>query len=119
MKFCSVVTQLWESLLILTQMKENNSCTTEANLLKLDVHHRVVVICIYFRFRGVPLCGYLFIYGFGGTDWHVPNNFPPPSAGITIVLFCYKDTVKILKFGTPKTIAIIVLKLVQFDVTLH
>ena len=28
-------------------------------------------------------------------------------------------TVKILKFGTPNTIAIIVLKLVKFDVTLH
>ena len=29
------------------------------------------------------------------------------------------STVKILKFGTPQTIAIIVLKLVKFDVTLH
>ena len=29
------------------------------------------------------------------------------------------DTVKILKFGTPQIIAIIVLKLVKFDVTLH
>ena len=29
------------------------------------------------------------------------------------------NTVKILKFGTPNTIAIIVLKLVKFDVTLH
>ena len=29
------------------------------------------------------------------------------------------NTVKILKFGTPQTIAIIVLKLVKFDVTLH
>ena len=28
-------------------------------------------------------------------------------------------TVKILKFGTPQTIAIIVLKLVKFNVTLH
>ena len=28
-------------------------------------------------------------------------------------------TVKILKFGTPQTIAIIVLKLEKFDVTLH
>ena len=28
-------------------------------------------------------------------------------------------TVKILKFGTPQTIAIVVLKLVKFDVTLH
>ena len=28
-------------------------------------------------------------------------------------------TVKILKFGTPQTIAIIVLRLVKFDVTLH
>ena len=29
------------------------------------------------------------------------------------------NTVKILKFGTPQTIAIIVLKLVKFDVTFH
>ena len=28
-------------------------------------------------------------------------------------------TVKILKFGTPQTIAIIVLKIEEFDVTLH
>ena len=30
-----------------------------------------------------------------------------------------KGTVKILKFGTPQTIAIIVLKIEKFDVTLH
>ena len=29
------------------------------------------------------------------------------------------NTVKILKFGTPQTIAIIVLKIKKFDVTLH
>ena len=29
------------------------------------------------------------------------------------------DTVKILKFGTPQTIPIIVLKIEKFDVTLH
>ena len=28
-------------------------------------------------------------------------------------------TVKILKFGTPQTIAIIVLKIEKFDITLH
>ena len=31
----------------------------------------------------------------------------------------YIVTVKILKFGTPQTIAIIVLKIEKFDVTLH
>ena len=31
----------------------------------------------------------------------------------------YMCTVKILKFGTPQTIAIIVLKIEKFDVTLH
>ena len=38
------------------------------------------------------------------------------------ILYTYTNkvfTVKILKFGTPQTIAIIVLKLVKFDVTLH
>ena len=29
------------------------------------------------------------------------------------------NSVKILKFGTPQTIAIIVLKIEKFDVTLH
>ena len=31
----------------------------------------------------------------------------------------FQTTVKILKFGTPQTIAIIVLKIEKFDVTLH
>ena len=34
-----------------------------------------------------------------------------------VVFFIY--AVKILKFGTPQTIAIIVLKIEKFDVTLH
>ena len=40
---------------------------------------------------------------------------------LALKMFNYirKITVKILKFGTPQTIAIIVLKLVKFDVTLH
>ena len=36
-----------------------------------------------------------------------------------ITRFILVITVKILKFGTPQTIAIIVLKLVKFDETLH
>ena len=43
--------------------------------------------------------------------------------GLAALVFVYsfsmESTVKILKFGTPQTIAIIVLKLVKFDVTLH
>ena len=36
------------------------------------------------------------------------------------MLFCaFKCTVKILKFGTPQTVAIIVLKIEKFDATLH
>ena len=35
------------------------------------------------------------------------------------VVFFRVFTVKILKFGTPQTIAIIVLKTIKFDVTLH
>ena len=31
----------------------------------------------------------------------------------------YQNTVKILKFGTPQTIAIILLKIEKFDVTLQ
>ena len=43
------------------------------------------------------------------------NVYTFTGSNSTIFLF----TVKILKFGTPQTIAIIVLKLVKFDVTLH
>ena len=32
---------------------------------------------------------------------------------------CSSSTVKILKFGTPQTIAIIVLEIEKFDVTFH
>ena len=40
--------------------------------------------------------------------------------GITLLKIVNKGvTVKILKFGTPQTIAIIVLKIEKFDVTLH
>ena len=35
------------------------------------------------------------------------------------ILWYNTPTVKILKFGTPQTIAIIVLKIEKFDVTLH
>ena len=43
------------------------------------------------------------------------------SAGqhFTELLGLLESTVKILKFGTPQTIAIIVLKIEKFDVTLH
>ena len=38
----------------------------------------------------------------------------------TNILTCaIEDTVKILKFGTPQTTAIIVIKIEKFDVTLH
>ena len=41
---------------------------------------------------------------------------PPVSAEAMLKFYI---TVKILKFGTPQTIAIIVLKIKKFDVTLH
>ena len=43
-------------------------------------------------------------------------NFPFGTNGVLGVPIL---TVKILKFGTPQTIAIIVLKIEKFDVTLH
>ena len=48
-------------------------------------------------------------------NWSSPDQ-PAPCA---ILCFIIKPTVKILKVGTPQTIAIIVQKLVKFDVTLH
>ena len=42
-----------------------------------------------------------------------------PLEVFSFTLICRKDTVKILKFGTPQTIAITVLKIEKFDVTLH
>ena len=47
------------------------------------------------------------------------NNQINQPVGIKNYLCVKSYTVKILKFGTPQTIAIIVLKLVKFDVTLH
>ena len=49
---------------------------------------------------------------------------PSGSVGLSMVwkkkiISICEDTVKILKFGTPQTIAIIVLKIEKFDVTLH
>ena len=53
--------------------------------------------CAYCPFSNMPAHWYKLI----------SLSFPPFSA------------VKILKFGTPQTIAIIVLKIEKFDVTLH
>ena len=41
-------------------------------------------------------------------DGHAQRGHPMPNS-----------TVKILKFGTPQTIAILVLKIEKFEVTLH
>ena len=67
---------------------------TEASLIELDVHQRVIVIYIYMQFHEIPSSGYL-VYGSGRTDdgrtdgrregltdgrtWR--NYIPPPSAG--------------------------------------
>ena len=51
-----------------------------------------------------------------GWSVNLPTQFlgrPRPPYWLT------STTVKILKFGTPQTIAIIVLKIEKFDVTLH
>ena len=47
----------------------------------------------------------------------ISKNTGRPSA--VFLHDCIGNTVKILKFGTPQTIAIIVLKIEKFDVTLH
>ena len=51
-------------LLILNQYiydKGNNSCTTDASLIKLDLHQHIMVIytCIHVKFHRIPLTGYL------------------------------------------------------------
>ena len=43
----------------------------------------------------------------------IVSSYPSGQTGSPFI------TVKILKFGTPQTIAIIVLKIEKFDVTLH
>ena len=54
---------------------------------------------------------------------HVSQPTFPKQSVIPFGLYdnssCNFITVKILKFGTPQTIAIIVLKIEKFDVTLH
>ena len=73
---------------------------------------------------------YKFTKGHGGNtkDNHVNHNGITDAHDATTVwyssyncLWCndYHDTVKILKFGTPQTIAIIVLNIEKFDVALH
>ena len=47
------------------------------------------------------------------------NTVSQNSAERLLQFLPYSCTVKILKFGTPQTIAIIVLKIEKFDVTLH
>ena len=50
--------------------------------------------------------------------YRFPRSIGPRYNGAAV--YCKTlNTVKILKFGTPQTIAIIVLKIEKFDVTLH
>ena len=49
----------------------------------------------------------------------IKMKISPPEIPIKIWKRICPSTVKILKFGTPQTIAIIVLKIEKFDVTLH
>ena len=48
-----------------------------------------------------------------------PTNFKDAGHTDNCIIISFPTTVKILKFGTPQTIAIIVLKIEKFDVTLH
>ena len=63
---------------------------------------------------------YTSTYSYTGYDM---SHFCPENVFICIFAHLYKctgrATIKILKFGTPQTIAIIVLKIEKFDVTLH
>ena len=47
------------------------------------------------------------------------RSFRAVSAAMRVLHMRLDSTVKILKFGTPQTIAIIVLTIEKFDVTLH
>ena len=51
----------------------------------------------------------------------INKNFPECCVLCTVTKLykSHRATVKILKFGTAQTIAIIVLKIEKFDVTLH
>ena len=49
-------------------------------------------------------------------DWFIVTRIEDLYQYLEFLCTC---TVKILKFGTPQTIAIIVLKIEKFDVTLH
>ena len=43
----------------LNQFKGYNSRTTKASLTKLDMHHIVLVIYLYYKFHEIPFSGYL------------------------------------------------------------
>ena len=49
-------------------------------------------------------------------QWQISFSYLPEFNTFQTLI---RDTVKILKFGTPQTIAIIILTIEKFDVTLH
>ena len=53
------------------------------------------------------------------SSFHITSVFTDINQRVQKELSIILTTVKILKFGTPQTIAIIVLKIEKFDVTLH
>ena len=54
------------------------------------------------------------------SEGKITNNKKDSGITFNVVSVTKRNfTVKILKFGTPQTIAIIVLKIEKFDVTLH
>ena len=46
-------------MLILNQFKGDNSCITEIILIKPDLHHCFMMICICFKFHEMLLNGFL------------------------------------------------------------
>ena len=71
-----------------------------------------IVLSIHLKER-VKVYGYTDIFFIKG------NNFYYSVCFIMKPLSNMSSTVKILKIGTPQTIAIIVLKIEKFDLTLH
>lgn len=64
----------------LSQLKDKNSCITETCLAKLDVHHCIIVIHIFFKFRENLFSDYQVMFQMDGkTDGH-EQSFTPLSA---------------------------------------
>ena len=98
----------------MVMMRGHNICFN-AEIWKISLSYP----CYPFLSGAMNSTGLIIQFYVAGTTRPVCIQDSSPGSTLNCHTGELKTTVKILKFGTPNTIAIIVLKLVKFDVTLH